>query len=46
MKPLKLVTALDTSIPFSEPLERFVLPVEEKIVSAVKGVLGKQAAAV
>jgi acetoin:2,6-dichlorophenolindophenol oxidoreductase subunit beta len=44
--PLKMVTALDTSIPFSEPLETFVLPSEEKIVSAVKAVLGKQAKAV
>jgi pyruvate dehydrogenase E1 component beta subunit len=43
--PLKMVTALDTSIPFSEPLESFVLPSEEKIVSAVKAVVAKQAAA-
>jgi pyruvate dehydrogenase E1 component beta subunit len=44
--PLKMVTALDTSIPFSEPLENFVLPNEEKIMSAVKAVVAKQAAAV
>jgi pyruvate/2-oxoglutarate/acetoin dehydrogenase E1 component len=44
--PLTMVTALDTSIPFSEPLETFVLPSEEKIVSAVKAVVAKQAAAV
>lgn len=44
--PLKMVTALDTSIPFSEPLETFVLPSEEKIIAAVKAVVVKQAAAV
>ena len=44
--PLKMVTALDTSIPFSEPLEKFVLPNEEKIVSAVKSVVARQAATV
>jgi acetoin:2,6-dichlorophenolindophenol oxidoreductase subunit beta len=44
--PLKMVTALDTSIPFSEPLENYVLPSEEKIMSAVKAVFAKQAAAV
>ena len=44
--PLKIVTALDTSIPFSEPLETFVLPSEEKIVAAVNAVVVRQAAAV
>lgn len=44
--PLKMVTALDTSIPFSEPLENFVLPNEEKIIAAVKSVVGWQAAGV
>ena len=44
--PVKMVTALDTSIPYSEPLESYVLPSEEKIVQAVKSVLAKQAAAV
>jgi pyruvate dehydrogenase E1 component beta subunit len=44
--PIKLVTALDTPIPYSEPLESFVLPNETKIVQAVKSVLAKQAAAV
>jgi len=37
--PATMVTALDTSIPYSEPLEKFVLPDEEKIVKAVKSVL-------
>ncbi len=34
--PLKMVTALDTSVPYSEPLEKYVMPNEEKIVKAVK----------
>jgi pyruvate/2-oxoglutarate/acetoin dehydrogenase E1 component len=41
-----MVTALDTTIPFSEPLENYVLPSEEKIVSTVKSVVARQAAAV
>ena len=44
--PVKMVTALDTSIPFSEPLENYVLPNEEKIVAAVKSVIAQQLAAV
>jgi acetoin:2,6-dichlorophenolindophenol oxidoreductase subunit beta len=44
--PVKMVTALDTSIPFSEPLETYVLPSEEKIVAVVKSVIAKQAATV
>jgi acetoin:2,6-dichlorophenolindophenol oxidoreductase subunit beta len=39
--PIRMVTALDTSIPYSEPLEKYVLPDEGKIVQAVKSVLGK-----
>lgn len=39
--PVKMVTALDTSIPYSEPMEKFVLPDEAKIIRAVKSVLGK-----
>lgn len=42
--PLKMVTALDTSIPFSEPLESYVLPNEEKIVAAVRSVVARQTA--
>ena len=37
--PLKMVTALDTSIPYSEPLEKYVLPNEEKIIEAVESVV-------
>jgi len=39
--PLKMVTALDTSVPYSEPLEKYVMPNEEKIIKTVKSVLGK-----
>ncbi len=41
--PVKMVTAMDTSIPYSEPLENYVLPDEKKIVQAVKSVVAKQA---
>jgi len=44
--PVRLVTAADTPVPFSEPLESFVLPNEEKIIHAVKSVMTRQAAAV
>ena len=44
--PVRLVTAADTPVPFSEPLEKFVLPDEDKIVQAVKSVLKRQATAV
>jgi len=40
--PVSMVTALDTSIPYSEPLESFVLPNEEKIVNAVRAVVGER----
>ena len=43
--PIKMVTGLDTSIPYSEPLESYVLPNEEKIMDGVKSVLSKQMAA-
>lgn len=43
--PMRMVTGLDTSIPYSEPLESYVLPNEEKIAEAVKSVLSKQVVA-
>jgi pyruvate/2-oxoglutarate/acetoin dehydrogenase E1 component len=43
--PLKMVTALDTPVPYSEPLENYVVPNEEKIIQAVKSVMAKQAVA-
>jgi acetoin:2,6-dichlorophenolindophenol oxidoreductase subunit beta len=43
--PVKLVTALDATIPYSQPMEDYVLPDEDKIVTAVREVLGLTAAA-
>ncbi len=43
--PIKLVTALDTPVPYSQPLESYVLPNEDKIVLAVKSVMPKVAMA-
>jgi acetoin:2,6-dichlorophenolindophenol oxidoreductase subunit beta len=39
--PIKQVTALDSTIPYSQPMEEFVLPDEDKIVGAVQQVLGQ-----
>jgi pyruvate dehydrogenase E1 component beta subunit len=39
--PIKQVTALDVTIPYSEPMEAYVLPDEDKIVTAVQQVLGQ-----
>jgi pyruvate/2-oxoglutarate/acetoin dehydrogenase E1 component len=44
--PVKMVAALDTSVPYSEPMEFYVLPSEEKIARAVKSVMATQAATV
>ncbi|MBI3799236.1 MAG: alpha-ketoacid dehydrogenase subunit beta, partial [Deltaproteobacteria bacterium] len=38
--PVKRLTAADVPIPFSPPLEKFVLPNDAKIVAAVKELLG------
>jgi pyruvate/2-oxoglutarate/acetoin dehydrogenase E1 component len=38
--PIKQVTALDATSPYSKPMEEFVLPDEDKIVGAVRQVLG------
>jgi pyruvate dehydrogenase E1 component beta subunit len=43
--PVRLVTAADTPVPFSEPLEQFVLPDSNKIIYAVKSVLQRQGTA-
>lgn len=40
--PVKMVNALDASIPYSEPLENYVVPNEDKIVQAVRSVLARQ----
>ena len=38
--PIKQVTGLDTTVPYSAPMEAFVLPDEAKIASAAREVLG------
>ena len=38
--PIKIVCALDATIPYSEPMEAYLLPDEAKIVDAVQEVLG------
>ncbi len=38
--PIVQVTALDATVPYSEPMEAYVLPDEVKIAGAVRGVLG------
>ena len=38
--PVRLVTALDATIPYSAPMEAYLLPDEAKIVEAVQQVLG------
>jgi Pyruvate/2-oxoglutarate dehydrogenase complex, dehydrogenase (E1) component, eukaryotic type, beta subunit len=37
---VKLVTTLDATIPYSQPMEDYLLPDEAKIVTAVEQVLG------
>jgi pyruvate dehydrogenase E1 component beta subunit len=38
--PIVQVTALDATVPYSQPLEAFVMPDEDKVVAAVRQVLG------
>jgi len=45
VQALRMVTALDAPIPYSEPLENYVVPNEDKIVEAVKTVMAHEAAA-
>jgi pyruvate dehydrogenase E1 component beta subunit len=37
--PVQLVTALDATVPYSKPMEDYILPDEPKIVAAVRSVL-------
>ena len=37
--PIKQVTALDATVPYSEPMEAYVLPDEDKIAGAVRGMV-------
>ena len=43
--PVRMVTALDTSVPYSEPMENYILPNEDKIIHAVKSVMAHDAVA-
>jgi acetoin:2,6-dichlorophenolindophenol oxidoreductase subunit beta len=43
--PIKRVTALDATIPYSKPMEDYLLPDENKIIMAIRGALGLAAAA-
>jgi acetoin:2,6-dichlorophenolindophenol oxidoreductase subunit beta len=45
LRALRMVTALDTPVPYSEPLENYAVPNEDKVISAVKSVLAHEAAA-
>jgi pyruvate dehydrogenase E1 component beta subunit len=38
--PIQLVTALDATIPYSEPMEEYLLPDEAKIVDAAQQAVG------
>ena len=37
--PIELVCSLDATIPYSEPMEEYILPSEEKIAAAVQQAL-------
>jgi pyruvate dehydrogenase E1 component beta subunit len=39
--PIKQVTALDATVPYSEPMEAYVLPDEDKVADAVRQVVGE-----
>jgi len=41
--PVQLVTALDATVPYSEPMEQYLLPDEAKIVAAVQQAVGSEA---
>jgi pyruvate/2-oxoglutarate/acetoin dehydrogenase E1 component len=43
--PVQLVTALDATIPYSQPMEEYLLPDEAKIVNAVQQAVGATVAA-
>src|SRR5262245_9822171 len=43
--PVELVTALDATVPYSEPMEQYLLPDEAKIVAAAQAAVGATVAA-
>jgi acetoin:2,6-dichlorophenolindophenol oxidoreductase subunit beta len=40
--PVVMVTALDASVPYSEPLESYLLPNEEKIIAAARSLVSER----
>ena len=40
--PVKIVARADIPVPFSQPLEEYVLPNEEKLVNAIKKIVGEK----
>ena len=38
--PVKIVARADVPVPFSQPLEDYVLPSEEKLINAIKQITG------
>jgi pyruvate dehydrogenase E1 component beta subunit len=43
--PVKLVTALDATVPYSEPMEEYLMPSEARIVEGVRQALGSSVVA-
>jgi pyruvate/2-oxoglutarate/acetoin dehydrogenase E1 component len=41
--PVTLVTALDATVPYSQPMEEYILPDEAKIAAAVRSVMAVKA---
>ena len=41
--PIVQVTALDATVPYSQPLEAWVMPNDEKVAAAVRQVVGTAA---
>jgi len=39
--PVKIVARADVPVPFSQPLEEYVLPNEEKLIGAIKKIIGR-----
>ena len=39
--PVKIVARADVPVPFSQPLEEYVLPNEEKLINAIKKIIGR-----
>jgi acetoin:2,6-dichlorophenolindophenol oxidoreductase subunit beta len=38
--PIVQVTALDATVPYSQPLEEWVMPSDDKVVAAVRQLVG------